>query len=184
MKKRSRLVVLIFVIFFIMECIFFRNIIFQGMYFGDYGDGKLTMLLAEHWWNVLRGTEGISELPIFYPTTGVLGYTDMLLGFGLIHSIFRALGFNMYYAYVITLLLVHLIGTITLFVLLYNKFNLHWGWAMLGTVAFSYSNGYAQLLGHTQLMALSCVPVLLLFVVTAYQKFQARQYKKLIYGFY
>lgn len=176
MKKKIGYVTIAISLIF-LEMFFFRNIIFKGMYFGDYGDGKLTMLLAEHWWNVIQGIEGFNELPIFYPVAGVLGYSDMLMGFGLIHSLFRLVGMDMYHAYVVTLILIHIVGTFSLFVLLNHEMRLHWGWALLGTVAFSYSNNYAQILGHTQLMAFSCVPVLLLLLAKVIKNLRLEKIK-------
>lgn len=165
MKIQKKVIVSIVSVlfFFFMEILFFRNIIFDGAYFGDFGDGKLTMLLAEHWWNVFCGTEGVFELPIFYPVEGVIGYTDMMLGFGLLHSLFRLLGLNMYRAYVMTLLTVHFLGTLLYFYILHVKLNIRMLWSYVGVCVFSYANAYAGLLGHTQLMALSVMPLMLLF---------------------
>ena len=102
------------------EYVFFRNVIGHDFLIGDNGDGRLTMLLTEHWYNFFRGREAFTEIAYFYPDKDVLGYTDMFLGFGVIHSILRFLGLNMFVAYKYTIILVHLFGSLCMFYLLHS----------------------------------------------------------------
>ncbi len=174
-KKKIFCIVITAAVFVAAEIFFFRNIIFQGAFFGDRGDGRLTMLLAEHWWNVFRGKEPFFELRMFYPAENVIGYTDMMLGLGVLHSLFRGLGMDMYGAYRLALISVHVLGTAVLFLVLKKKFRLETGWSMVGVVSFSYSNVYAMLLGHTQLMMLSFVPLLVLFLINIVETFSRKR---------
>ena len=147
------------------EFVFFRNIIGHDFLLGDNGDGRLTMLLTEHWYNFFCGREVFTELAYFYPDTAVLGYTDMFLGFGFVHSILRFIGLNMFVAYKYTIVLVHLFGSLCMFYLLHSVMKCNRYWSLFGVVAFSYSNAFATQLVHTQLAALSLVPLLTIFSI-------------------
>lgn len=149
------------------EFVFFRNVIGHDYLISDNGDGRLTMLLTEHWYNFFCGREAFAELAFFYPDTAVLGYTDMLFGFGLIHSILRFLGLNMFVSYKYTLIIVHLFGSLCMFYLLHSVMKCNRYWSLFGVVAFSYSNAFAIHIAHTQLTALSLVPLLTIFLIWA-----------------
>ncbi|MBQ3366907.1 MAG: hypothetical protein IJG43_09540 [Acidaminococcaceae bacterium] len=149
------------------EFVFFRNVIGHDFLIGYSGDGKLTMLLTEHWYNFFCGREAFAELAFFYPDEAVLGYTDMLLGFGLIHSILRFLGLNMFVAYKYTLIIVHLFGSLCMFYLLHSVMKCNRYWSLFGVTVFSYSNAFAVNIAHTQLTALSLLPLLTIFIIKA-----------------
>lgn len=163
------------------EWFFFRNIIGtgRGALFGDRGDGRLTTLLTEHWWNFFTGKEKFSELAMFYPAEGVLGYTDLLLAYGLIHSLLRLAGINMFAAFKWTIIISHCIGTVTMYYLLKKKFRLRLQWALFGTLAFSFSDTYARDLCHTQLGAVSFLPVLLILFIGFLENYDNRKKRNL-----
>ena len=160
--------ILIFLILIFSEYFFFRNIIGTNNLMGA-GDTKLATLIAEQWYNFLRGQEKFGELSMFYPAKNVLGYTDMFLFFGLIHSCFRFVGIDMFIAYKYTVLFVHLLGTIFMFFLLYKKLKLKITWGLFGTIGFSFSTALAVNMGHTQLVAISMLPILLIFIIKFFE---------------
>ena len=147
---------------------------------GNRGDGRLTMLLTEHWWNFLKGREKFSEIAMFYPCEDVFGYTDLFLGYGVIYSLFRLVNINMFMAYKWTLILVHVMGMLSMYYLLRHKLKCNTTWALFGTVGFCFSNAYAVNLGHTQLNAISCLPVFLILLINAIENFDNRK-KRNIY---
>ena len=51
----------VFILIF-CEFFFFRNIIFNDRMMGDLGDGRLTMLLAEHWFDSICGRDSLLDL--------------------------------------------------------------------------------------------------------------------------
>ncbi len=163
----------ILVVFLIIigEFVFFRNIIGNDFLIGDNGDGRLTTLLAEHWYNFFCGREAFTELAFFYPDTAVLGYTDMFLGFGFVHSILRLAGLDMFVAYKYTIILIHLFGSLCMFYLLYSVMKCNRYWSLFGVAAFSYSNAFATQLVHTQLAALSLLPLLTIFIIKAFTSY-------------
>ena len=147
------------------EWFFFRHVLGAGSDFliSDRADGRLTNLLTEHWWHVFCGKERFSEIAIFFPHETAFGYTDLFLGYGIIFSLFRLLGLNMFLSFKWTLILIHVFGTLSMFYLL--KKRLHCGtlWSLFGTVAFCFSDTFARFLIHPQLDALSFLPLLLVF---------------------
>ena len=114
MKIDKKLYIFISLLLF-CEIFFFRNVLFNDSLFGDFGDARLTMLITEHWYRFLQGLEKINDLGIFYPAENTLAYSDMFLGYGIIHSFFRFCGFDMFISYKITLILVHIFGVFSLF---------------------------------------------------------------------
>jgi len=181
--KKWKLIIA-FVILAFCEWFFFRNMIGtgDGALFGDRGDGRLTTLLTEHWWRFFTGKEKFSELAMFYPAEGVLGYTDLLLGYGLIHSLLRMTGMDMFTAYKWTIIISHCAGTVTMYYLLKKKLGLRLQWALFGTLAFSFSDTYARDLCHTQLGAVSFLPVLLILFMGFLENFENRK-KRNIYAY-
>ena len=167
-------------ILLLCEVFFFRNVLFNDFLISDRGDGRLTMLITEHWYRFCCGLEKINDLGIFYPAENTLAYSDMLLGYGIIHSFFRFCGLDMFISYKITLILVHLLGVFTLFYFLNKVLKLDYFWSFFGTSAFSFSCTYANQFCHTQLNAICFIPLFLIFFVRAIQNFDNRL-KKNIY---
>lgn len=154
------------------EWLFFRNVLGNGALIGDRGDGRLTMLLTEHWWNFFRGQEKFSEIAMFYPVEEAFGYTDLFLGYGILHSVLRMLGLNVFYSYKYTLIILHVIGVISMYYLLKNKLKINTYWSLFGTMAFCFSDSYARHLGHTQLNAISYLPILLILFISFIENYK------------
>ncbi|MBQ6342444.1 MAG: hypothetical protein IJI41_04920 [Anaerolineaceae bacterium] len=185
-KKRRILIecVTVFIILIFCQWFFFRNVIFTntGALFGDRGDGRLTTLLAEHWYKFFRGEEKFSELTMFYPIDGVIGYTDLLFMYGMIHSILRTIGLNMFAAYKWTIVLVCTAGTFGMYYLLRKTLKIHALWSLFGTLAFCFSDTLGRHLNHTQLSAVSFLPFLLIFLIDFLRNITIRK-KRNIYAY-
>ena len=163
----------------VCEWFFFRKMYGSVLLFGDTGDGRLTMLITEHWYHVFQGRASVTELGIFYPAPNTLGYSDLLLGFGLIHSVFRLFGLDMYLAYKYTILFVHAVGTFTCWYLLKRVLGVKPVWAFFGTLAFSFSDSYITSLNHAQLVAISLIPLFATFVIRFFQFLPERKKRNL-----
>ena len=161
------------------EFVFFRNALMSDALFGDIGDGRLTTLLTEHWWRFFTGKEKFTEIAMFYPCEEVFGYTDLFLGYGIVHSVFRLFGMDMYISYKWTLILIHMMGTISMYYLLKKTLNCSLLWSLFGTIAFCFSNNYAIRIGHTQLNAVAYLPLLLIFLVSFFRNYQNRRRRNL-----
>lgn len=181
-KKYFQLITIILILT-ACECFFFRNILFGSTsLFGNIADGRLTMLLTEHWWSFFCGKESFSDTLLYYPLHGTTGYTDMLLGFGIIHSLFRLLGMNMYTAYKFTIIFVHFVGTLSTFYLFRKTLRCNNLWSIFGTLAFSFSDTFSQTTEHTQLVATSILPIMLIFFISYVRSFEQRK-KRNIYAY-
>lgn len=161
------------------EYFFFRNVIGNAILIGDRGDGRLCNLITEHWYNVFRGKEEFGKLCMFYPTSSTIAYSDMLMGYGLIYSIFRLIGCNMFLSYKLVLIFIHIIGTIFMYYFLYKSMQLDIWWSLVGTIAFSFSSTYAYKMGHTQLTMLSFLPVLLFCFIKFLKNIENRKKRNL-----
>lgn len=170
------------VILLFCEWFFFRNIIGMDAMIGDRGDGRLTVLLTEHWWSFFNGKESFSEIAMFYPAEGVLGYSDLFFGYGLIYSLFRLVGMNMFVSYMWTLVLVHIMGIISMYYLMNKKLKCNVWWSLFGTMAFCFSDTYARHFGHTQLNAVSGLPILLILFLGFIHNYENRK-KRNIYAY-
>lgn len=86
MKSQFRKLFLPIVILILYEIFFLRNIIASDLMVGDRGDGRLCMLIAEHWYQFFSGNESFAQLNMFYPAENTIAYSDMLLGYGIVQS--------------------------------------------------------------------------------------------------
>ena len=181
MKKKNGVLYAVSAIVLLCVCewFFFRKMYGSVLLFGDTGDGRLTMLITEHWYHVFRGQSSVTDLGIFYPAPNTLGYSDLLLGFGLIHSVFRLFGLDMYLAYKYTILFVHAVGTFSCWYLLKRVLGVKPVWAFFGTLAFSFSDSYITSLNHAQLAAISLIPLFAIFVIRFFQFLPERKKRNL-----
>ncbi len=115
----------------LLEIFFWRNILFNDGMLGDLGDGRFTTLITEHWWQFLCGTESFSSIPLFYPTATSLGYSVLHLGFGVFHSLLRLFGVSIYPAFKWSVILMHLMGLITMYILLRGVLKVSAVWSMI-----------------------------------------------------
>ncbi len=160
---------LIFVV--VSEIFFFRNVLFSDSLIGDSGDGRLTMLFAEHWFHVFSGRASVTDMGFFYPAEDTIAYSDMLLAYGLVHSFFRIFGLDVFLAYKYTIILIHLAGTVMTFILLYRFLKVDSFWSVFGTTTFSFSATYALHLCHTQMVSISFIPAICLLGICLYKNF-------------
>lgn len=156
--KTSKLVVICVIL--LMECVFFREIFVDGAMIGDRGDARLNNLIVEHFYSLFCGKENFFDLNIFYPMKNTISYTDMNFLISLPYSIFRFIGFDMFSAYKTVLISLHVFGSLTLFYFLNTQLKLDLLASLLGVSAFSFANGYSIRMVHTQMMAISFLPMI------------------------
>ncbi|MGN0328164.1 MAG: hypothetical protein ACI4D4_04200 [Lachnospira sp.] len=166
----------------LLEYMFFKKVLFNDRLIGDINDARLNNLLVEHWFRAFQGKESFSMVNIFYPMEGTLAFTDMLMGFAIPYSILRAFGVNMFLANKIVLIGFHIYGSYTLYYLLKKKFKINSLWSLVGVVIFAYSSAYYIRIAHTQLICISLIPTLIIFIYSFFQNFQNGK-KRVIYGF-
>lgn len=77
---------------------------------GDQLDGRLIMLLHEHWFRVYQGSADWLAVGMFYPVENTLGLSDSFFLSGGVHAIFRFIGLDVYHAYFAQFLALAAIG--------------------------------------------------------------------------
>lgn len=166
----------------LLEYVFFEKVLFSDALIGDINDARLNNLLVEHWYNAFCGKESFSAVNIFYPMPGTVAFTDMLLGFAVPYSILRACGVDMYLANKIVLIAFHVIGSYAMFYLLRKKFKISNLWSFVGVLIFSYSSAYYIRIAHTQLIAITLIPIFAIFLYSFFEYFSYAR-KRIVYGF-
>lgn len=165
-----------------VELFFWRNVIFTDKMLGDYGDGRFTALSTEHWYKFFIGKEKFSIIPVFYPIKIAIGYSDMHLGFGLLHTVFRLFGADIYLAFKLAVFSMHFIGLLAMYWLLRRTFKVSAVWSMFGTIAFAHCTSLQMLSNHPQLFAAGMLPLLLIFFAGFVNNFEVRK-RRNIYAF-
>ena len=85
---------------------------------GDNGDGRLAVVLHEHWLEVFRGHVSWTSPPFFFPVKGTFGYSDTYLLNQLFYTPLRLAGLDQFLALEWTLVLMSVVGFVGMFVLL------------------------------------------------------------------
>lgn len=84
----------------------------KGYMFGDPFDARLQMVLHEHWYRFFTLQTSLRDTEFFYPYKQSLGFSDVFLVQGLVHSSFRFFGNSMQNSWVLTNLLLVLVGNL------------------------------------------------------------------------
>ncbi len=98
----------------------FRSYFLHGSLPGDTGDARGNVAMLDHWYRVLQGKEGITELLWFYPIDNVLGNSDAFFLQGLLYSANRSIGLEMIHAAIWAAIFYALIGLVGFYLLLKN----------------------------------------------------------------
>ena len=148
------------------ELLFFRHSVFGGFdrISADLWDGRLMMANLEHWHRVWMGDANWQNPIFFYPIRGVLGYNDGLLFYGAIYSLFRTAGADWFAAYELVNMTIKLIGFLAFFALVRHLLRVRLHYALLGSSIFFQLNSTAAHLGHSQLLSVAFVPLMLILL--------------------
>lgn len=181
--KRLLLFVLVFLVILVIGCYFFRYMILSNLdgMLGWPADGQLNTLICEHWYGVFQGNEPVRDLRVFYPQKNTLGYSDTLFSYAIPYSIFRFIGFDMFRAMQLVLILFYTIGNIGMFLLLFRKLKRNILASIFGTVMFALSNTYFAT-GHTQMFLIGLIPWLFILVYGFYENINNSRFKRMLYG--
>jgi len=77
-------------------------VIFTNKLFGDLLDARFTIVVNDHWYQVLTLNRSFADLGFYFPTQNQLGYSDGFLATGLLAIPARLVGFNALHAWVIS----------------------------------------------------------------------------------
>jgi len=148
----------------------FRRWLFTGFdgVFGDGGDGEILLALVEHWHRVFAGLARIADPILFYPESGVLGFTDAYLLYGIVHAAGRATGLDTFSAFMVVMALLAAIGFFGFVHLMHRHFAVPVRWAAIGAALFAFANMNAVKLVQAQAYCAMLLPLLCALALTAW----------------
>ncbi len=149
---------------------------------GDIYDGRIEISLLEHWFNVLCGIDPWNRPGYFYPHADTLGYNDGYLLFGLIFSLFRLFGIEPILASEFVNICVRIIGYGAFIALAVDLTAIPLGWATLGAILFTISNGLYTQEGHQQLLSVCFAPLLAWLLLRAWRSLESKPRRAAAYG--
>ncbi len=98
----------------------FRSYFLDGALPGDTGDARGNVVMLDHWYRVLQGKEGVTQLLFFYPIENVLGNSDAFFLQGLFYSVNRFVGIQLVHAAIWATIFYAAIGLLGFHLLLKN----------------------------------------------------------------
>jgi hypothetical protein len=147
-------------------------------FFGDRGDVRGQLYFCEHWYRALSGKASLLSPGIFSPTKGTLAYSDLLLGYGVPYSLFRALGFDMFSSFEILIILTAFLSYCAAFWLLYKTLAFRLAPSIVGAMFFAFSSPKFFQLIHVQLQFVVLLPVIFALLITFGKQAQTLDQKR------
>jgi hypothetical protein len=129
---------------------------------GNSGDTRLIVYLNEHWYLVLKGAEAWRSPPFFYPTKGVLGYTDTFFLWQPVYAPFRLFGADPFLAFQLSIVALSLLGFVSFVVLVRSIFSAPLPAAIVGAPVFTFANNLSQHAGSPQMFGIYFAPAIAL----------------------
>lgn len=153
--------------------VFFRGVWTSGFTttMGDVGDTRLIVYLNEHWYRVLHGQDSWLNPAIFYPTKGVLGWSDTFFIYQVFYAPLRQVGFNPFVALQLTVIGLSLVGLVSVVALMRTAFGVSRPVSLaLGSV-FAFSSLLYGHAGTFQLNGIMLVPAVALAGLIAWRSY-------------
>ncbi|HSE19976.1 MAG TPA: hypothetical protein VLB46_23140 [Pyrinomonadaceae bacterium] len=135
-------------------------------FFGDRGDARGFVYFCEHWYQSILGKASLLNPGIFYPVKRTFAYSDLLFGFAAPYSFFRALGFGMFTATELTIILLTFLAYCVAFVLLYRTLGFGLVPSCAGAMFFAFNSPKFNQLTHLQLQYVLLLPLIFALVIT------------------
>ena len=155
----------------------FRRWLFTGFdgIFGDDADGEIMLALLAHWDWVFAGAAGWADPSFFYPERGTLGYTDSMFLYGLAHAVLRAMGFDIFSAFMVVMAALAGIGFFGFLRLARRHFGMARPAAAMGAALFVFANMTAVGLIHAQIYCAMLLPLVCDLALTAWGERRPRR---------
>lgn len=153
--------------------IFFRRWLLSefDQSFGTEGDARILIALLEHWYRVFSGELGEWRNPtFFYPTVGVLGFTDAYFLYALPYSLFRIMGSDPFFAFMSVMAGLSLLGFVSFMLLAIRHFGASIIFAGVGAYLFAFSNMMAIKMDHAQSYCAMFLPIIIHLTLSAFKK--------------
>lgn len=131
---------------------------------GDSSSVRYATVIEEHWYKVFNGEEAATDFPGSVLSDKSIETSDLLFGRGIVYSFFRLCGLEEYQANNAVVVLLHTIGTISLFIFLNKRINCGLLWSILGSMAFSFSDSLMRNINGTAQIEFCLIPLLILLL--------------------
>jgi hypothetical protein len=157
--------------------VLFRRWLFTGFdcVFGDEGDGEILIAIVEHWRHVFAGGTHWTDPTFFYPERGVLGYTDALFLYGLVHAGLRGLGLDTFTSFMLVMAGLATFGFFSFIRLARRHFGLPVIWAAVGAFLFAFGNLNAVKLVQAQAYCAMLLPAICDLALSAWSTADRRR---------
>jgi hypothetical protein len=147
-KFLSNLLIPVLVFAFNYSSLFSRNELL-----GDRGDARLSIVLYEHWYSFLTGNENLTSTIFFFPASNTLGLTDAYFAQGMVHSLFRFIGFGTIDSWVLTnivLIFLGILGISRLASRIFQRQSIVFCVTLLASIAYPFVTqlGHLQSIGY------------------------------------
>jgi len=140
---------------------FFGTAIWSGLRLlaGDAGDDALIAYLHEHVFLALSGRASLLNPQFYYPTPGVLGYTDAFLLNQIFYAPLRLIGVEQLLAMQLTFMLLSLVGGAFFAALLRRFFGVRAWLAIIAAALFAFAHNLYMKSIHPQHFAIYYLPI-------------------------
>ncbi len=138
---------------------------FSKNFYGDPFDGRLQIVLHEHWYRFFTGLTNLRETNFYFPYEFGLGLSDPFLLQGTIHSIFRFINFDMYTSWALTNCVMLLIGNLGFGLLAHYSFKANYSkffFVMISGLSFTF---IAHVYVHPNITGFALIPFIFFFAI-------------------
>lgn len=134
---------------------------------GDIGDARFTTSLYEHWYLYFTGKLSLTENYFFAPVENTLSMSDAFLFQGLIHSFFRGIGCSIIFAWLLSTIFTHALGSYSA-ILISKQLKLNFFPSSLFLIFWGFNSVLWVQRGHVQSLAYPLLGVPLFFIIKSY----------------
>lgn len=152
----------------IITLLFLFNSFFSSgfnLLLGDRFDAMIQTNLLQHWYNVFKGDASWDTVSYFYPYRNTLGYNDGYFIYGIIYSLFRLIGFELFIATDLVNITLKIISFFSFYALARQVLRLSFLSSLTGTIAFTLGNALIVQMLHAQLLSIAFAPLLAIFII-------------------
>lgn len=129
---------------------------------GNDGDTRLIIYLEEHWYLAFRGRAAWLDPAFFYPTKGLLGYSESTLLYQIFFVPLRVLGVDEFHSFEFTLILMSLMGFVAFVAFAHRTWHPPLPVTLVAAFTFTFANNLWTHAGSPQMFGIYFVPIVLL----------------------
>jgi hypothetical protein len=134
---------------------------------GDEADAIVIATLHEHVYQSLLGRASLLNPPFYFPTQGVLGFTDAFLLNQIFYAPLRAMGVEQLLAIQLMWMTLSVIGGAAFALLLHRFFLVRIWLAILSAAIFAFGHALYMKIIHSQHLAIHFLPIVGLLALSA-----------------